>query len=76
MERVNARLKMFWGLGDGNVVGSHRFCAHVGAVPGIHLASATLLATAQRHEGSFGGMKLTPIGSKLRELTGQSAVIS
>ena len=76
VERVNARLKMFWGLDDGNVVGSHRFCAHVGAVLVIHLAFATLLATAQRFEGSFGGMKLTPIGSKLRELTGQPAEIS
>lgn len=70
VERVNARLKIFWGVDDGNVVGSRRFHAHVGAVLVVHLAFATLLARAQRHEGSFGGMKLSPIAEKLRELMG------
>jgi Transposase DDE domain/Transposase domain (DUF772) len=68
VERVNGRLKVFWGLDDGNVVGSRRFCAHVGAVLIVHLAFATLLAKAQRHEGSFGVLKLSPITKKLREL--------
>jgi Transposase DDE domain/Transposase domain (DUF772) len=71
VERVNARLKIFWGLDDGNVVGSRRFCAHVGAVLVVHLAFATRLAAAQRHAGSFGGMKLSPLAKNLRGLTGE-----
>ncbi len=71
VERVNARLKIFWGIDDGNVVGARRFCAHVGAVLVVHLAFATLLAAAQRHEGSFGSMKLSPIAVKLRERMGE-----
>lgn len=71
VERVNDRLKVFWGLDDGNVVGSRRFCAHVVAVLIVHLAFATLLAKAQRKEGSFGAMKLSPIARKLREATGE-----
>jgi hypothetical protein len=71
MERVNARLKIFWGLDDGNVVGSRRFCSHVSAVPIVHLAFATVLAKAQRHEGSFGALKLSPIAKRLRELIGE-----
>ena len=71
VERVNDRLKVFWGLDDGNVVGSRRFCAHVAVVLIVHLAFATLLAKAQRQEGSFGTMKLSPIAKKLRELIGE-----
>ena len=58
VERVNGRLKVFWGLDDGNVVGSRRFHAHVGAVMIVHLAFATQLAKQQHNEGSFGKMKL------------------
>jgi Transposase DDE domain/Transposase domain (DUF772) len=58
VERVNGRLKVFWGLDDGNVVGSRRFHAHVGAVMIVHLAFATQLARQQQNEGSFGKMKL------------------
>jgi hypothetical protein len=58
VERVNGRLKVFWGLDDGNVVGARRFHAHVGAVMVVHLAFATQLARQQRNEGSFGKMKL------------------
>jgi hypothetical protein len=67
VERVNARLKIFWGLDDGNVVGSRRFHAHVGAVMVVHLAFATVLAASQRYEGSFGTLKLSPIAAHLRE---------
>lgn len=76
VERVNDRLKVFWGLDDGNVVGSRRFCAHVAAVLIVHLAFATLLAKAQRREGSFGTMTLSPIAKKLRELVGETASAS
>jgi hypothetical protein len=58
VERVNGRLKVFWGLDDGNVVGSRRFHAHVGAVLIVHLAFALLLAGKQQGAGSFGKMKL------------------
>ena len=58
VERVNGRLKVFWGLDAGNVVGARRFHAHVGAVMVVHLAFATQLARQQQNEGSFGKMKL------------------
>lgn len=73
VERVNDRLKVWWGLDDGNVVGSRRFCAHLAAVLIVHLAFATLLAKAQRQEGSFGTMTLSPIAKKLRALMGENA---
>ena len=71
VERVNDRMKVWWGLDDGNVVGARRFGAHVGAVLIVHLAFATVLAQVQRYEGSFGTMKLSPIAKKLRELIGE-----
>jgi len=58
VERVNARLKIFWGLDDGNVTGAHRFHGHVGAVLIVHLAFAQHVARQQDHKGSFGTMKL------------------
>jgi len=67
VERVNARLKVFWGLDDGQVVGARRFHAHVGAVMVVHLALATQLAAAQRYEGAFGTMTLSPLAARLRE---------
>jgi hypothetical protein len=76
VERVNDRLKVFWGLDDGNVVGSRRFCAHVSAVLIVHLAFATLLAKAQRKEGSFGTMTLSPIAKMLQELIREPAADS
>jgi hypothetical protein len=71
VERVNDRLKVYWGLDDGNVVGARRFCAHVSAVLLVHLACATLLAKAQRTDGSFGTMRLSPIAKKLADLVAQ-----
>lgn len=68
VERVNGRLKIFWGIDDGQVYGSRRFHAHVGAVMVVHLAFATLLAQTERYEGSFGKMKLSPLAKALREL--------
>src|SRR5881275_730901 len=54
VERVNARLKIFWGADDGNVTGSRRFPAFVGAVMVVHLVFAALLAKAPRWEGTLG----------------------
>jgi hypothetical protein len=68
VERVNGRLKVFWGIDDGQVYGARRFHAHVGAVMVVHLAFATLLAQTGRYEGSFGKMSLSPIAKALREL--------
>lgn len=67
VERVNGRLKIFWGLDDGQVYGARRFHAHVGAVMVVHLAFATLLAQAERYEGTYGKMKLSPLAKALRE---------
>lgn len=69
VERVNGRLKIFWGIDDGQVYGARRFHAHVGAVLVVHLAFATLLAQTPRYEdGSYGKMKLTPVAEALQEL--------
>jgi hypothetical protein len=68
VERINARLKIFWGIDDGQVYGSRRFHAHCGAVLVVHLALATVLAQAERYEGSYGKMKLSPIARTLRKL--------
>ena len=64
LERVNARLKIFWGLDDGQVYGARRFHAHTGAVLVVHLALASLLAQAERHEETYGKMKLLPIATR------------
>src|SRR5207244_852609 len=61
VERVNARLKIFWGIDDGQVYGSRRFHGHVGAVLIVHLALATALAQAERYEGTYGKMRLSVI---------------
>jgi hypothetical protein len=66
VERVNARLKIFWGVDDGNVTGSRRFVAQVGVVLAVHAAFATLLATAPRREGSLGKIGLSPVAEALR----------
>jgi len=68
VERVNGRLKIFWGIDDGQVYGSRRFHGHVGAVMVVHLAFATLLAQTERREGTYGKMKLSPIAKALRDL--------
>ena len=68
VERVNARLKIFWGIDDGQVYGSRRFHAHVGAVLLVHLGMATVLAKTQRSAGPFGTMRLSPIAATLQKL--------
>jgi hypothetical protein len=67
VERVNARLKIFWGIDDGNVTGATRFHAMVGAVMIVHAAFATLLAATPRREGTLGKMRLSPIARALHE---------
>ena len=67
-ERVNARLKIFWGVDDGNVVGARRFHAHVGVVLIVHLALARWLAQQPRYEGRLGAVSLSPIAQALARL--------
>lgn len=70
VERVNARIKLFWGADDGNVVGAERFHAQVGTVMVVHAASATLLAAApradQQRPRTLGGLHLGPIQKALQ----------
>lgn len=65
VERVNARLKIFWGADDGNVTGSRRFFALLGVILVVHASFATLLAMAPRREGTLGQTKLSPIAKAL-----------
>lgn len=65
VERVNARLKVFWGIDDGNVKGAKRFRAWVAAVMAVHAAFATLLARAPRYEGTLGKVRLSPVAQAL-----------
>jgi hypothetical protein len=65
VERVNARLKIFWGADDGNVIGAARFHALVGAVMVVHLGLATLLAASPRWEGTLGQTRYSPIAKQL-----------
>ena len=60
VERVNARMKIFWGVDDGNVTGAERFHAHVGVVMLVHVGLATLLAACPRREGTLGQTRLSP----------------
>jgi hypothetical protein len=73
VERVNARLKLFWGVDDGNVKGSRRFVAQVGVVLAVHAAFATLLAAAPRREGTLGRTSLSPVAAALRAAAAQAA---
>jgi hypothetical protein len=66
VERVNARLKIFWGIDDGNLKGARRFHAWVGAVMAVHAGFATLLASAPRYEGTLGKVRLSPIAKALQ----------
>jgi Transposase DDE domain/Transposase domain (DUF772) len=68
VERVNARLKLYWGADDGNVVGARRFHAMVGVVMLVHLALATTLARSGRGMiKTLGGTRYSPIAHALNE---------
>ena len=73
VERVNARLKIFWGADDGNLTGSRRFFALLGIILVVHAAFATLLAAAPRHEGTLGKTKLSSIAQALHGKIKQAA---
>ena len=67
VERVNARLKVFWGVDDGNLAGGANFHARVGLVMLVHIGLAYLLAQAPRRDPSrrLGQTRLTPIARAL-----------
>ena len=67
VERVNARVKIFWGADDGNISGARRFHAFVGVVMVVHQALATLLAGTPRRHGPLGKMHLGPIQKALQQ---------
>ncbi len=71
VERVNARLKLFWGADDGNITGARRFHAFVGVVMVAHAAFATILAAAPRQGtktvGKLGTLHLGKVQKALRE---------
>lgn len=66
VERVNARLKVFWGADDGNIVGPQRFHAFLGAVMIVHAGLATLLARSPRRDGPLGKLRLSAIAQALQ----------
>ena len=67
VERVNGRIKVFWGADDGNITGAARFHALLGVVMVVHVGLATLLAANPRREGTLGRMRLSPIAKALQE---------
>lgn len=66
VERVNGRLKVFWGADDGNLVGARRFHAMVGVVMAVHATFALLLAAAPRREGTLGKLRLGEVQKALQ----------
>jgi hypothetical protein len=65
VERVNGRLKVFWGADDGNINGSRRFFALLGVILAVHGAFAALLAMAPRWDGTLGQTRLSSIAQAL-----------
>jgi Transposase DDE domain/Transposase domain (DUF772) len=76
VERVNARVKIYWGADDGNLVGSTRFHAFLGAVMVVHIGLATVLACLPRQDGTLGKMKLLPIARHLQELMAKGQTVA
>ena len=67
VERVNARLKLFWGVDDGNISGARRFAAQVGLVMVVHAGLALLLAATPRRDGTLGKTRLSAIQQALQK---------
>ena len=65
-ERVNARIKVFWGADDGNLTGAPRFHAMLGAAMIAHIGLATLLAATPRREGTLGKLTVSPVAKALQ----------
>lgn len=66
IERVNGRIKLFWGADDGNVTGAARFHAHLATIMVVHAALANWLAMSPRYEGkSLSPTRLSLIARRL-----------
>ena len=73
VERVNARLKLFWGADDGNVTGAARFHAHLATILLVHITMANWLAMSPRYEGkSLSPTRLSQVARRLHQATGGS----
>ena len=66
VERTNGRLKLFWGVDDGNVNGPLRFHARINAVMIVHIVLAFLLASCPKWEGTLNKTRLSPISKALK----------
>jgi len=73
VERVNARLKLFWGSDDGNITGATRFHAFFGTVMIVHISLATVLASAPRRQGTLGKTRLSHIAKQLQRKIDEAA---
>jgi hypothetical protein len=68
IERVNARVKLFWGADDGNVTGAARFHAHLATIMLVHIATANWLAMSPRYEGkSLSPTRLSQVARRLHK---------
>lgn len=67
VERANARLKVFWGVDDGNIVGGARFYGLFSSVMIVHATFAKLLAAAPRHAGVLNQTRLSTISQALQK---------
>ena len=76
VERVNARLKIFWGADDGNVSGARRFHAYVSAVMIVHAALGKWLAQQPRWEGTLSQTRVGPAAQTLARLEAREAKVA
>lgn len=67
VERTNGRLKLFWGMDDGNINGARRFHARLHTVMLVHIVLAYLLATCPKWEGTLNKTRLSPIAQALKD---------
>ena len=77
VERLNARLKVFWGVDDGNLTGSRRFVAQEGVVLVVHAAFATPAGRGTAPGGDTGQNPAEPSRpSPPRQGRGKTAAVS
>lgn len=68
VERINARLKVYWGADDGNVTGAARFHAHMATILLVHGAMANWLAVQPRYEGkSLSPTRMSQVAQRLHK---------
>jgi len=74
VERVNGRIKLFWGADDGNVAGAERFHAHLATIMLVHIGMANWLAISPRYEGkSLSPTRLSMIARRLHKAAARTA---